>query len=55
MIRWVSVSLGLAIAALAFYLLLRGEGPAPPMDDIDAESRTRLEQVLPEAEGGSLP
>ena len=54
--RWWLLPLGIAIALLALFALLRGDptmpratGP-PPMDHIDDSSRERLEEVLREAE-----
>jgi hypothetical protein len=48
--RWLVVAAALALAALAFALLLRREPSpgGPPMDEIDDASRTRLDQVLRE-------
>ena len=46
--RWFVVSLGIGIAAVAFYLLA-ARGPAP-LDRIDAESRARLDRVLEDAD-----
>jgi hypothetical protein len=45
--RWLAVSLGLGAALLALYALATRR-PAPPLDDIDAASRAKLEQVLRE-------
>ena len=48
--RWLVVAAALALAALAFVLVLRREPPAggPPMEQIDDASRARLDQVLRE-------
>jgi hypothetical protein len=55
--RWLLLVLGLAIAAAALFALVGGEAPrlpaaggSPPLDEIDADSRARLEQVLRDAE-----
>ena len=53
--RWLALSLGLAIAAAALYLLVGGDAArpvasGPPLSDIDDASRARLERVLQEAE-----
>jgi hypothetical protein len=55
--RWLLLVLGLAIAAAALFALVSGEAPrlpvaggSPPLDEIDAESRARLERVLRDAE-----
>ena len=55
--RWLLLVLGLAIAAGALFALVRGDSPrlpaaggSPPLDQIDADSRARLEQVLRDAE-----
>jgi hypothetical protein len=47
--RWLALSLGLGAAALAVWALATRRA-APPLDDIDAASRARLEQVLRDAE-----
>jgi hypothetical protein len=48
--RWLVVAAAVALAALAFVLIVRREPTpgGPPMDQIDAESRARLEKVLRE-------
>jgi hypothetical protein len=48
--RWLVAAIAVALAALAFALLVRREPTpgGPPMDEIDAESRARLEKVLRE-------
>jgi hypothetical protein len=48
--RWLVVAAAVALAALAFVLIARREPSpgGPPMDQIDAESRARLEKVLRE-------
>ena len=51
MTRFLALTLGLAAAATALYLLASGSGrtpvaSGPPLDEIDAESRARLERVL---------
>jgi hypothetical protein len=48
--RWLALGLGLAIAAVAFYLLATTDATPPPTEDIDAASRARLERLLREAE-----
>ena len=55
--RWLLLVLGLAIAAVALFALAGGDslrlpvaGGSPPLDEIDADSRARLEQVLRDAE-----
>jgi hypothetical protein len=48
--RWLVVAVALALAAGAFFALVKRE-PAPggpPLDEIDDASRQRLEQVLRE-------
>jgi len=66
LIRWLTVVVGVGVAAAALYALLSAPGttrarrPAPPpvaapaasapLGDIDDESRARLEQVLREAD-----
>jgi hypothetical protein len=55
--RWLLLVLGLAVAAAGLFALARGgafrlpvaSGP-PPMDEIDAADRARLEQVLRDAD-----
>ena len=55
--RWLLLVLGLAIAAAGLFALVGGapvwlpvaSGP-PPMEEIDAASRARLEQVLRDAD-----
>jgi hypothetical protein len=57
--RWLTVVVGVGVAAAAFYALLAtppsprsGSGPsAPAREDIDDASRDRLERVLREAAG----
>ena len=48
--RWLVVAAALALAALAFALLVRREPSVggPPMEQIDDASRARLEEVLRE-------
>jgi hypothetical protein len=53
--RWLTLFLGLAIAAAAGLALVsrpspHGSAGAPPLDEIDAASRARLERVLRDAE-----
>jgi len=53
--RWLVVPLALGVAALALYVLVTAGARAPvatgpPLDDIDAASRARLEQVIRDAE-----
>ena len=69
MIRWLTVVVGVGLAAAALYALLATpaakraptrapavaasaapRGAAPPLGEIDDESRARLEQVLRDAE-----
>lgn len=55
--RWLLLALGLAVAAAGLFALAGGDavrlpvasGP-PPMEEIDADSRARLEQVLRDAD-----
>jgi len=52
--RWLTLFLGLAIAAAAGFALVSRRGPygsaeAPPLDHIDDASRARLERVLRDA------
>jgi hypothetical protein len=52
--RWIVVTGALLVAAAAFYLLIRGGGDAatprsPAMDDIDAESRAAMRELLRDA------
>jgi hypothetical protein len=56
-LRWVALSLGLALAGAILYLVVSGTrggpgrgGDAPPLDQIDDDSRARLERVLREAD-----
>jgi len=56
-LRRVVLPLGIALAAALLYLLFAGTrggpgggGDAPPLDEIDDESRARLERVLREAD-----
>lgn len=46
--RWFALTLGLAIAAGALYVLAAGQGDEP-LGHIDAASRDRLERVLEES------
>jgi len=48
--RWLFAAAAIALAALAFALLVRPEPPVggPPMEEIDDASRARLEEVLRE-------
>jgi len=48
--RWLFLSLGLATAALALYALAGAGTGGKPLDDIDAVSRARLENVLEQAD-----
>ena len=54
--RWLALSLGLAVAGGALYLLVgggRSSAPSdPPLDHIDAGSRQQLDRVLRDAEQG---
>ena len=55
MTRLFALTLGLAAAAVALYLLASGDGrmpvaSGPPLDEIDAESRVQLERVLRDAD-----
>ena len=56
MIRILALVLGLALAAVAVFVLTSG-GPGalrevePPLDEIDDASRAKLERVLEAAEG----
>jgi hypothetical protein len=45
--RWLALTVGLAIVAVALYALVSGRAD-PPMGDIDAASRAHLEKVLAE-------
>ena len=55
--RWLLLVLGLAVAAAGLFALVGGDafqlpvasGP-PPMEEIDAASRARLEQALRDAD-----
>ena len=55
--RWLLLVFGLAVAAAGLFALVGGDafqlpvasGP-PPMEEIDAASRARLEQVLRDAD-----
>jgi hypothetical protein len=40
------LSLGIGIAAIAFYVLLGWPSGPDPLDEIDVESRDQLERVL---------
>jgi hypothetical protein len=54
--RWLLLVLGLAVAAAGLFALAGGDfrllplASGPPLEEIDAASRARLEQVLREAE-----
>jgi hypothetical protein len=51
--RWLVLTLGLAVAATALYVLAgggSGGGTAPPLDEIDEASKQRLDRVLREEE-----
>jgi hypothetical protein len=50
--RWLILSVGLAVALGAAYALLAGgrEGSGPPLDQIDAASRARMERVLQDSD-----
>jgi hypothetical protein len=53
--RFLALTLGLAIAAAALYMLVSGGSPPPvasepPSAEIDAASRAKLERVLEQAE-----
>ena len=53
--RFLALTLGLAIAAAALYLLVSDGAPPPetsepPSAEIDAASRAKLERVLEQAE-----
>jgi hypothetical protein len=53
--RLLALTLGLAAAAATLYLLVSSTGrmpeaSGPPLDEIDAESRARLERVLRDAD-----
>ncbi len=47
--RWLALTFGLAVVAGALYVLASG-GNDPPMGEIDAPSRAKLERVLEDAE-----
>jgi len=52
--RWIVVAGALLVAAAAFYLLIRGGGEgatprSPAMDDIDAQSRAAMRELLRDA------
>ncbi len=49
--RWLAVPVGLALVALALYVLVAGGGGGPSWDHIDDDSRARLEHVLREDSG----
>ena len=56
--RWFILFLGLSIIAGTLYLVVPEETPhvsAGPPSDFDAPSRARLEKVLEEADGESVP
>jgi hypothetical protein len=49
--RWIVVAGALLVAAAAFYVLIRGDGEgaatrSPAMDDIDAQSRAAMRDLL---------
>jgi hypothetical protein len=53
--RLLALTLGLAAAAAALYLLAASDGrmpvaSGPPLDEIDADSRAQLERVLRDAD-----
>ncbi len=55
--RWLLLALGLAVAAAGLFALAGGgsfrlpvAGGPPPMEEIDADSHARLEQVLRDAD-----
>ncbi len=47
--RWIALTLGLAVAVLSLYVLVRGGGDQP-LGRIDSASRDSLDRVLREAE-----
>ena len=47
--RWIALTFGLVAVGAALYVLASG-AKAPPMGEIDAASRARLERVLEDAE-----
>ncbi len=49
--RWLAVPVGLALVALAFYVVVAGGRESAPLDRIDDDSRARLERVLREDSG----
>jgi hypothetical protein len=58
--RFLALTLGLAAAATALYLLASDSGRAPvasgpPLDEIDAESRAQLERVLRDSDAEFRP
>jgi hypothetical protein len=58
--RLLALTLGLAAAAAALYLLASDGGlspvaPDPPLDEIDAGSRAKLERVLRDADAERPP
>jgi len=48
--RWLALLLGFGAAALAIWALASRRPAAPPLDDIDAASRAKLDQLLREAD-----
>ena len=50
MTRWLALLLGFGAAALAIWALASRRPAAPPLDDIDAASRAKLDQLLREAD-----
>ncbi len=50
MSRWLLLVLGLAIGVAGLVALARDSKTDPPLDEIDAASRARLERVLEEAD-----
>ena len=48
--RWLMLSIGLALVAVALYALLDLAGVGPPLDAIDDESEDRLERVIRRAD-----
>lgn len=50
MMRWLVFALGIVVAAVGLYVVATLDPAPPAVDEIDPESRTRLERVLREAE-----